>query len=93
MVQGARNLSRQFIVKTVNQISNVIGDVSNVQSLSPPEAGIENVLQILNHGHHDFILGQRTVVQMIDTIFAGVGLDDRSSSAGEVALLVVRRMP
>ena len=66
VAQGPADLRRQFVVETVDEVADVVGDVAEMEILAPPVAGIEDLLEVLAGGDDRLVLGQRAVPEVLD---------------------------
>ena len=86
MQQRAGDLGAQPSVQAVDQVPDVILDVSDVESLATTVARVDHVLQVLDRRHDFFILGQRAVIEMVEAADGRVRGDDLLGQRGEIWL-------
>ncbi len=84
MLQGPGDLRRQFVVQAIDEVTDVVGDVADMQTFSPPVAGIEDFLEVIQDRDNRVILRQRTMAQVVDDTDFGIGLDDTISQARQL---------
>ncbi len=85
MSQRAGNLRGELVVQPVNQITDVIRHVADMQRLAPPITGIQNFFHILDARNDHLIIRQRQMTQVAaGTAFFVAGHD----AAGEVGELL-----
>ena len=77
------DLLRQPVVQAVDQVADVIGDVAEVQVLSPSVARVEDLTQVGQDVDDLAIAGQRRVPEVVDGAAFLVGLDDPLGDRGE----------
>ena len=56
VAQGPANLRRQLVVETVDEVTDMVGDVAEVEVLAPPVARVEDLLEILTGGDDRLVL-------------------------------------
>jgi hypothetical protein len=66
VAQRAGKLRGQLVVQAVDQVADVIGNVSQVQPLAPPIAGIHDLLEVFGRFDHHLVIGQRKMAQVVD---------------------------
>lgn len=64
-------------MQLVDQIPHVVTHVSSMEPLSAAKARVKNVFEVLEDLQDDFVLGERTMSQMIDSVVGRVSPDNR----------------
>ncbi len=74
--QGPSDLRGESIVEGIDQVADVVGHIACVQAFATAKAWVKDVLQILENLDHHFVLGERAVPQMVDSIRGMVRIDN-----------------
>ena len=82
--QGPADLHGQLVVQPVDQLADVVGDVSHVQPFAAAKAGIENLLEVLADPDDHLELRQRAMAQMVDRRDLAIGLHDPIGQLGQL---------
>ncbi len=86
MPQGPTDLHGELVVKSIDEVTDVVRDVAEMQVLTPPIAGIENFLEVFAGGHDRLVVWQRAVTEIVDRRYIPVGLDDPAGKVGKLLL-------
>lgn len=86
VTQRTHDLHHEFIVQAIDEIPDVILDVTNVQVLASPDARIENIEEVLENIDDSLTTGQRLVAEMARATALGVGRNDRLGDVGQCFL-------
>ncbi len=66
--QCTGNLGGESIVKGIDQVAHVVRHIAGMKSLSATKTGIKNIFQVFDDLNDDFVLGERTVAQVVDPV-------------------------
>ena len=66
VAQGPADLRRQLVVETVDEVTDMVGDVAEMEIFAPPVAWIEDLFEVLAGGDDRLVLRQRAVPEVLD---------------------------
>ena len=76
MPQGPADLHGELIVQAIDQVTDMVGHVAEMEILSPPIAGIEDLFEVFACRHHRIAVGQRAVAEVMNHWRLVVGRHD-----------------
>lgn len=76
MNQRAGDLRGEFIVQSIDKVSDMIRNIARVQTFASAKSRVENILDILKDLNDDFVFRQGAMPEVIDAVASLVGSDD-----------------